>query len=67
MKKKHFKAEVLSGHKDNAVEVPFDPAQEWGIEPQPLWRGRRGHKVLAKIRGLAFESAIVPRQKSSTC
>jgi hypothetical protein len=30
MKKKNFKAEVISGHKEDAVEVPFDPALEWG-------------------------------------
>jgi hypothetical protein len=63
MKKKRFKAELLSGHKESAVEVPFDPAREWDIEPQPLWRGRRGHQVLAKINRVSFESAIVPRQK----
>ena len=63
MKKKRFKAEVLGGHKDNAVEVPFDPAREWTLEPQPLWRGRRGYKVVARINGVDFESAIVPRQK----
>jgi hypothetical protein len=27
MKKKSFRAEVQSGHKEAAVEVPFDPAQ----------------------------------------
>jgi len=63
MKKKRFKAELLSGHKESAVEVPFDPAQVWKIEPQPLWRGRRGHEVTAAIKGVSFESAIVPRQK----
>ena len=63
IRKKRFKAEVLDGHKDNAVEVPFDPAKEWKIEPRPLWRGRRGHQVVAKINGVEFESAIVPRQK----
>jgi hypothetical protein len=62
MKPKRFKAEVLSGHKENALEVPFDPAEEWDVEPQPLWRGRRGHKVIATINGVEFESAIVPRQ-----
>jgi hypothetical protein len=53
----------LSGHKENAVEVPFDPAREWNVAPRPLWRGRRGHQVRAKIKGVSFESAIVPRQK----
>lgn len=63
MKQKKFKAEVLSGHKEDAVEVPFDPAQEWGIPPKPLWRGRRGHFVNASVNGFSFESSIVPRQK----
>jgi hypothetical protein len=63
MKKKKFKAEVLSGHKEDAVEVPFDPAKEWGIPPKPLWRGRRGHSVNATVNGFSFESSIVPRQK----
>ena len=63
MKKKKFKAEVLAGHKEDAVEVPFDPAKEWGIPTKPLWRGRRGHFVNATVNGLSFESSIVPRQK----
>jgi hypothetical protein len=63
MKKKKFKAEVLSGHKEDAVEVPFDPQKEWGIAPGPLWRGRRGHLAKATVNGFSFESSIVPRQK----
>jgi hypothetical protein len=63
VKRKRFKADVLSGHKEDAVEVPFDPAQEWGIPPKPLWRGRRGHLVNATVNGFSFESSIVPRQK----
>jgi len=63
MKKKNFKAEVISGHKEDAVEVPFDPALEWGIPPKPLWRGRRGHFVNATVNGFSFESSIAPRQK----
>jgi ribosomal protein L21E len=63
MNQKKFKAEVLSGHKEDAVEVPFDPAKEWGIPPKPLWRGRRGHVVNATVNGFSFESSIVPRQK----
>ena len=63
MKRKKFKGELLSGHKDHAVEVPFDPAIEWKLDAQPLWRGRRGYKVIARVNSVAFESAIVPRQK----
>ena len=64
MKKKTFKAEVLSGHKDDAVEVPFDPVSTWGLPAQPVWRGRRGHPVQGTLNGYAFaESFVVPRQK----
>jgi len=63
MKKKTFKAQVHGGHKEDAVEVPFDPATEWGIPPQPLWRGRRGHLVHATVNGFSFAGSIVPRQK----
>ena len=63
MKKKKFKAEVMSGHKEAAVEVPFNPEAEWGIPPKPLWRGRRGHCVNATVNGFSFEGSIVPRQK----
>lgn len=63
MKKMKFKAEVLPGHKEQAVEVPFDPAKEWGIAARPLWRGRRGYVVNATVNGFSFASSIVPRQK----
>ena len=64
MKKKKFQAEIQFGHKDDAVEVPFDPVEAWGVPPQPLWRGRRGHAVQGTLNGCPFEeSFIVPRQK----
>lgn len=61
--KKSFTGELLSGHKQDALEVPFDPAAEWKIQPQPLWRGRRGFPVQARIQGFTFDSSIVPRQR----
>jgi hypothetical protein len=61
--KKKFSGELLSGHKQDAVEVPFDPGSQWGLQPQPLRPGRRGYPVKATINGHRFESAIVPRQK----
>ena len=61
--KKSFTGELLSGHKGNALEVPFDPAKEWKIEAQLLWRGRRGFGVRARVKDRTFESSIVPRQK----
>jgi hypothetical protein len=65
MKKKTFKAELLSGHQEDAVEVPFDPTATWGVAPAKLWRGRKGHRVLATINGVPFETFIVPRQQKS--
>jgi hypothetical protein len=61
--KKSFTAELLSGHKQDAFEVPFDPAEEWQIQPQPLWPGRHGFRVKVRVKGLSFNSSIVPRQK----
>lgn len=61
--KKRFSAELLSGHKQDAVEVPFDPERVWRLQPQALRPGRRGFRVKARIKGCAFESAIVPRQQ----
>ena len=62
--KKSFTGELLSGHKHVvALEVPFDPGDEWNLQAQPLWRGRRGFRVKARIKGFAFESSIVPRQR----
>ena len=63
MKRKTFKAELLAGHKDSAVEVPFDPATAWGAEAKALWKGRRGYEVEATLNGVRFESCTVPRQK----
>ena len=61
--KKKFSGELLSGHKQDAVEVPFDPGREWQLQPQALRPGRRGFRVKARMNGCALESAIVPRQK----
>lgn len=58
-----FEGELLSGHQENAVEVPFDPAKEWGIPAGRLWNGRNGHHVHGSINGIHFESVIVPRAK----
>lgn len=58
-----FQAELLSGHKENAAQVPFDPSAAWSMQTQQLWPGRRGFPVLATLNQLAFESAIVARSK----
>jgi hypothetical protein len=63
LRKKTFKTELLAGPKEDAVEVPFDPASVWGSVPKQLWLGRRGHEVIGTVNGFRFESCIVPRQK----
>jgi hypothetical protein len=64
MKQKQFTGEVLSGHKEDAVEVPFDPIVEWGLPAQPIYKGRRGHPVRGHLNDSAFlESFVVRRQK----
>lgn len=63
MKQRKFKGEVISGHKEDAVEVPFDPGSVWNLGSQPLWRGRRGHVVEGKLNGREFTSIVIPRQK----
>ena len=63
MTKARFKGFVLAGHKQAAVEVPFDPAERWGILAARLWRGRRGYKVRGTFSGVAFQSVVVPRSK----
>lgn len=63
MKPEKFQAELLSGHKGNAVQIPFDPTDRWSIAAQALWPGRRGFPVHATLNGFAFDSAIVARSR----
>jgi len=58
-----FEATLLSGHKDDAVEVPFDPAERLGLSSESLELGRRGYRVKATLNGETFDSAIVVRSK----
>ncbi len=59
--KKQFKGALLDGHKGAAVEVPFDPSEQWDISASRLWKGRKGHYVQGALNGVAFKSCIVPR------
>lgn len=63
MKPETFKGEILSGHTEAAIEVPFDPAARWTIPATPLWRGRKGHHVQGILNGVRFKSAIVARAR----
>jgi hypothetical protein len=63
MKTKSFSGVVLSGHKENAIEVPFDPGALWGVKPEPIRPGRRGYCVSGEVKGLEFSSHVVARSK----
>lgn len=63
MKSERFTAVLMGGHKEAAVEVPFDPATHWGCASESLRPGRRGVRVDAAIDGHAFEGAIVARAR----
>ena len=64
--KKNFTGELLSGHKQDAMEVPFDPPQKWKIQPQPLWRGRRGFKVKCAASKESTSTAASSRVKKNS-
>src|SRR6266850_6430224 len=63
MKAVRFRAPLLEGHKEDAVEVPFNPERRWSTPARPLWRGRRGHHVRGLLNRVRFESVIVPRSR----
>jgi len=63
MKAVRFRAPLLEGHKEDALEVPFDPARRWSTPARPLLRGRRGHHVRGLLNKVRFESVIVPRSR----
>ena len=58
-----FSAVLQSGHKQDALEVPFDPAARWNQPLVALWPGRRGYRVHVESGGIAFDSAIVARSR----
>jgi len=58
-----FRGVVLAGHKQRAIEVPFDPGERWKIRTQAIRAGRRGHAVRARINGASFDGFVVARSK----
>jgi len=62
-RRERFEAEILAGHKDAAVEVPFDPAVRWKTAAVAIRPGRRGHAVRGELAGVPFESFVVARSK----
>ena len=62
MKKRRFEAELLSGHKGEAILVPFDPEEVWGIPPRAVasktYGSRPGHLVRGTLNGHPFDGWI---------
>ena len=63
MKPERFQAVLLSGHKEAAFEVPFNPEERWDVRSVPIRKGRRGVRVTGTINSIPFESAIVARSR----
>jgi hypothetical protein len=61
MSPRSFKATLLSGHKEDALEVPFNPSDEWAISAIQFAPGRRGFAVLARLNEVSFASHVVAR------
>ena len=61
MKSERIKAVLLEGHKEAAVEIPFDPGTRWSLPSTRLWPGRHGHRVQGRLNGVQFESVVLPR------
>ena len=60
---KRFESEVLEGHKESAIEVPFDPGTAWKIAPVAIRAGRRGYPVAVTVKRVRLESFVVTRAK----
>jgi hypothetical protein len=54
---------MMSGHKEHALEVPFDPAAEWSAAAITFAPGRRGVPVEARLNGRSFPSHVVARSR----
>ena len=58
-----FTSTVRSGHKEDAIEVPFSPLDKWSLPPQPIGPRRLGYPVQGTVQGVTFQSYIVSRSK----
>jgi Domain of unknown function (DUF1905) len=61
MQERSFTGVVQAGHKEHAVEVPFNPSELWGRGPERFAPGRRGVVVRGRIHGVEFTSHVVSR------
>jgi hypothetical protein len=58
VKRMSFQAELLTGHKGDAVILPFDPTRVWGVRltrMQTTHGERLGHLVKGSLNGHRFE------------
>ena len=58
-----FRGVVLAGHKERAIEVPFDPGARWNLKTLAIRPGRHGYAVRAQINEMSFDSFVVTRSK----
>jgi hypothetical protein len=61
MKAERISGVVLTGHKGDAVEVPFDPGAKWSVTAQQIGPGRRGYRVACRVGATRFDSCVVAR------
>jgi hypothetical protein len=66
VKRKTFHAELLGGHMGEAILVPFDPEEVWGIRPRTVasktYGGQPGHLVRGTLNGHPFDGWIGRRR-----
>ncbi len=58
-----FAGIICAGHKEAAIEVPFDPHLLWGMVAERIAPGRRGYRVAAVVNDVAFDSFVVARSR----
>ncbi len=63
MKAERISSVVLTGHKGDAIEVPFDPGAKWGVTTQQIGPGRRGYRVACRVGAIRFDSYVVARSR----
>ncbi len=57
-KTRRFRAEIETGHKGEAVIVPFDPAKAWGTKSRRVPGYAVGWLAKGTIAGVPFESFV---------
>ncbi len=58
-----FSVPVVTGHKEDAVEIPFDPGERWPLPEVTLGPRRKARGVWAVIGSHAFDGHVVTRSR----